>query len=161
MKLGDPPGTQIVTWANSALANVAGYAPADVANAREFLRRRAALKDPPIIARVVAVPHDERLLITAPADEYFGRQKMSPIGIENEIARIGRYLDAGWGTQMTNAALDIASALDEWQKGYPRDYALPRALLAAYRTFFACRHAGDASCGCARQADFDDRIRRF
>jgi hypothetical protein len=134
-KLPDPPGVQIITWANSATANAPGYSPADVANAREFLRRRAALKDPPVIARIRALPHDERLLITAPADEYFGRQKMSPIGIENEIARIGRYLDAGWGTRMSGAVVDIASALEEWHKGYPRDYALPRALLAAYKAF--------------------------
>jgi hypothetical protein len=148
-KLSDPPGTQLVTWANSAVANVPGYTPADVANAREFLRRRAALKDPPIIARVVALPHEERLQITAPADEYFGRQKMSPIGIENEIARINRYLDAGWGTQMTNAALDVASALDEWQKGYPRDYVLARRL--------ARRRRGRAP----RPLDPDHRIRRL
>jgi hypothetical protein len=134
-KLSDPPGVQIVTWVHSAAGNVPGYSPADSANAREILRRRAALKDPPIIARVIALPHDERLLITAPADEYFGRQKMSPIGIENEIARISRYLDAGWGTRMTGNALDVESALDEWHKGYPRDYALPRTFLAAYKAF--------------------------
>ncbi len=134
-KLPDPPGVEILSWADAATANVSGYSPADIANAREFLRRRAALKDPPIIARVVALPHDERLLITAPADEYFGRQKMSPIGVENELARIGRYLDAGWGTRMTGAIVDVESAIDEWQKGYPRDYALPRTLLSAYRVF--------------------------
>jgi hypothetical protein len=134
-KLPDPPGVQIVTWANSAVAGAAGFSAADVGNAREILRRRAALKDPPLIGRVVAIPHDVRLLITAPADEYFGREKMSPLGIENELTRIARYLDAGWGTRMTTQALDVASAIDEWQKGYPRDYALPRTLLAAYRTF--------------------------
>lgn len=133
--LPDPPGVDVVTWANSAVAGAPGYTEADVANARAFLRRRAALKDPPIIARVVAVPHDVRLLITAPADEYFGRMKMSPLGIGNEVVRIGKYLDAGWGTRMTQAALDLENAIDEWQKGYPRDYALPRTLLAAYRTF--------------------------
>jgi hypothetical protein len=132
-KLPDPPGVEVITWANAAVAGVAGYSPAEVVNAREIVRRRAALKDPPMIGKVIALPHDQRLLITAPADEYFGRQKMSPIGIENEVARIARYLDAGWGARMASQALDLDDAIEDWQRGYPRDYALPRTLLGAYK----------------------------
>lgn len=134
-KLPDPPGVAILTWANDATSGVGGYTKADIEYARAFLQRRAALHNPPIIGHVVALPHDVRLLITAPADEYFGRQQMSPLGIGNEVGRISKYLDAGWGTRMTSAVLQLENAIDEWQKAYPRDYALPRTLLAAYRCF--------------------------
>ena len=45
------------------------------------------------------------LVITAPADEYFGQTKLSPIGVRNALLHISKYLDAGWGTRMTGDAL--------------------------------------------------------
>jgi len=68
----------------------------------------------------------------APADEYFGRTKLSPIGVRNELTRIGRYLDAGWGGRMTKDTMYVVDSLDDWQHQYPRDYELPRLYKRAY-----------------------------
>jgi len=54
--------------------------------------------------------------------------------VGNEIVRIGKYLDVGWGDRMTADALRVSTALVDWQKQYPRDYAIPRTLLSAYTT---------------------------
>jgi len=78
--------------------------------------------------------HDAYLVITAPADEYFGRTKLSPIGVSNELTRIDKYLDAGWGDRMTPDALYVLDSLVDWQHQYPRDYELPRLLLRSYQT---------------------------
>ena len=73
-------------------------------------------------------------MITAPADEYFGQTKLSPIGVRNELMRIGKYLDAGWGDRMTKDTLWVIDSLQDWQHQYPRDYELPRLLLQTYKT---------------------------
>ena len=78
------------------------------------------------------VSHDKYLVITAPADEYFGQTKLSPIGVRNELARIGKYLDAGWGGRMTKDTVWVVDSLDDWQHQYPRDYELPRLYKRAY-----------------------------
>jgi hypothetical protein len=57
---------------------------------------------------------------------------MSPIGVRNEIVRIGKYLDVGWGGQMTKDTLWVVDALDDWQHQYPRDYELPRLYKRVY-----------------------------
>ena len=64
------------------------------------------------------------------------RLKMAdgPIGVRNEITRIGKYLDAGWGGQMTKETLWVVDALDDWQHQYPRDYELPRLYKRVYDT---------------------------
>jgi hypothetical protein len=72
--------------------------------------------------------------ITAPADEYFGHTKLSPIGVRNEIARITKYLDVGWGGRMTQDTTWVVDSLDDWQHQYPRDYELPRLYKRAYDT---------------------------
>jgi hypothetical protein len=77
-----------------------------------------------MIGHVVA--HDRYLVITAPADEYFGHTRLSPIGVRNELTRIGKYLDAGWSGQMTKETVYVIDSLDDWQHQYPRDYELPR-----------------------------------
>ena len=93
---------------------------------------RASAKGMPVIGHVVS--HDRYLVITAPADEYFGRTKLSPIGVRNELTRIGKYLDAGWGGRMTKDTLWVVDSLDDWQHQYPRDYELPRLYKRAYDT---------------------------
>ncbi len=68
----------------------------------------------------------------APADQYFGPFRLSPLGVGNEIVRINSYLDAGWGERMATEALNVASALEDWQHQYPRDPTLPRHLFELY-----------------------------
>ena len=109
-----------------------GYSDAERAAARIVASHAASAKGLPVIGRVVS--HNAYLLITAPADEYFGRTKLSPIGVRNEIARIGKYLDAGWGGRMTKDTLYVVDSLNDWQHQYPRDYELPRLYKRVYDT---------------------------
>jgi len=125
-------GTTVLTYAHEARAGAAGYTPVDVAAAIAIASHKAAAKTIPTIGRVLS--HQAYLVITAPADEYFGHTKLSPIGVRNEITRIGKYLDVGWGDRMTSDALWVVDALADWQENYPRDYELPRLLLATYKT---------------------------
>jgi len=82
---------------------------------------------------VNAIPHELRLTRTAPADEYFGALKYSPLGVRNEVVRINRYLDKGWGDRMESDALQVDDAVEDWQRQYPHDTTLPRTLLDAYQ----------------------------
>lgn len=107
-----------------------GYSEAEREAARVIASHRASAHGLPEIGHVVS--HETFLNITAPADEYFGRTKLSPIGVRNELTRIGRYLDAGWAGRMTQDTIYVVDSLDDWQHQYPRDYELPRLYKRAY-----------------------------
>ncbi|HEY4440543.1 MAG TPA: hypothetical protein VGN14_08800 [Candidatus Elarobacter sp.] len=109
-----------------------GYSEEERATARIVASHAAAAKGLPVIGRVTS--HNAYLQITAPADEYFGQTKLSPIGVRNELARIGKYLDAGWGGRMTKETLWVIDSLNDWQHQYPRDYELPRLYKRVYDT---------------------------
>ncbi|HTW82479.1 MAG TPA: hypothetical protein VMD91_00250 [Candidatus Sulfotelmatobacter sp.] len=109
-----------------------GYSQAERDAARVIASHRASAHGLPVIGHVLS--HQAYLVITAPADEYFGHTKLSPIGVENEITRIGKYLDAGWGGRMTKETLWVVDSLDDWQHQYPRDYELPRLYKLVYDT---------------------------
>jgi len=110
-----------------------GFTDSDREAARLIKYRRDHTPDLRLIARVVAIPHDLRLTRTAPADEYFGDLKYSPLGVRNEVVRINKYLDKGWGYRMEGDALEVDSAVEDWQRQYPRDTTLPPMLLDVYR----------------------------
>jgi hypothetical protein len=99
-----------------------GYSADDTQAAKAIVSHRATAKSIQTIGHVLS--HDAYLVITAPADEYFGRTKLSPIGVRNALLKITKYLDVGWGPQMTGEAL---------YEQYPRDYELPRLLLNTYK----------------------------
>jgi hypothetical protein len=109
-----------------------GYSAFEREAARVIASHKALAHSLPVIGRVES--HERFLIITAPADEYFGRTKLSPIGVRNELTRITRYLDAGWGGRMTQDTVWVVDALDDWQHQYPRDYELPRLYKRAYDT---------------------------
>jgi hypothetical protein len=109
-----------------------GYSAAEREAARIVASHAASAHGLAVIGRVTT--HNTYLLITAPADEYFGQTKLSPIGVRNEIARIGKYLDAGWGGRMTKDTLYVIDSLNDWQHQYPRDYELPRLYKRVYDT---------------------------
>jgi len=109
-----------------------GYSPDEREAARIVASHRASAHGLPVIGHVLS--HDSYLIITAPADEYFGHTKLSPIGVRNELTRIGKYLDAGWGGQMTKDAVWVVDSLEDWQHQYPRDYELPRLYKRVYDT---------------------------
>jgi hypothetical protein len=127
------PDTSQPLWdaASAARSGAADYSPIDRQAAAAMFSHRAAAKNLPVIGRVLS--HDAYLVITAPADEYFGQTKLSPLGVRNELTRIGKYLDAGWGDRMTHDMLWVIDSLRDWQHQYPRDYELPRLLLQSYK----------------------------
>ena len=122
----------LFAFTDAARLGASGYSAGDVAAAKAIISHKATAKSIPVIGRVLS--HDAYLTITAPADEYFGRTKLSPIGVRNALLHISKYLDAGWGPQMTGEALYVVDALDDWREQYPRDYELPRLLLSTYKT---------------------------
>ncbi|MBV8353796.1 MAG: hypothetical protein JO101_00615 [Candidatus Eremiobacteraeota bacterium] len=68
----------------------------------------------------------------APADEYFGRLKMSILGIANTIRDAGVKLDNGANpTEVMDGPLAFATdAIEDWERHYPRDPWIPRNLTA-------------------------------
>jgi hypothetical protein len=132
VRVPDPEYGEMFSIAQSALADP-GYTDADRAAARTIKYRRDHTPELRVIARVSAIPHQLRMTRTAPADEYFGNLKYSPIGVRNEVTRINKYLDKGWGYRMEGDALQVDSAVEDWQKQYPHDETLPATLLDVYR----------------------------
>ena len=118
--------------AESARRGDPGYSPIDKQAAVAMFSHKASARNVAVIGRVLS--HNAYLVITAPADEYFGQTKLSPLGVRNELTRIGKYLDAGWGNRMTHDMLWVIDSLQDWQHQYPRDYELPRLLLQTYKT---------------------------
>ena len=131
-RVPDPEYGEMFAIAASALADP-GFTDTDRTAARAIEYRREHTPDLQVIGRVRAIPHDLRLTRTAPADEYFGRLKFSPIGVRNEVVRINKYLDKGWGYRMESDALQVENAVADWQKQYPHDTTLPGTLLDAFR----------------------------
>jgi len=127
-----PPelGKVLFPMVDSARNAGPGYSETEREAARIVASHRASAHGLPEIGHVVS--HETFLNITAPADEYFGRTKLSPIGVRNELTRIGRYLDAGWAGRMTKDTVYVVDSLDDWQHQYPRDYELPRLYKRAY-----------------------------
>jgi hypothetical protein len=132
VRVPDPESTEMFSIAERALTE-AGFSEADRANARTIKYRRDHTPELKLIGRVSAIPRELRLTRTAPADEYFGNLKMSPLGVHNEVVRINKYLDVGWGAQMASDALQLDSSVEDWQKQYPHDFTLPRNLLDLYK----------------------------
>ncbi len=132
VRVPDPEYGEMFSIAQSALTDP-GFTDADRVAARAIKYRRDHTPELKVIARVEAIPHELRLTRTAPADEYFGRLKFSPIGVRNEIVRINKYLDKGWGYRMERDALQVDNAVEDWQKQYPHDTSMPATLLDAYR----------------------------
>jgi hypothetical protein len=127
VEVPDPEFGTMFAIAASALTEP-GFSDADRAAAQAIKFRRDHTPELHTIARVTAIPHELRMTRIAPADEYFGTLKYSPIGVRNELVRINKYLDVGWGYRMENDALQVDSAVEDWQKQYPHDETLPAAL---------------------------------
>lgn len=134
--IGDVPddadGKVLWAVANDARRGAPGYSSVDKQAAAAMYSHSASAKGLAVIGHVLS--HQAYLVITAPADEYFGQTKLSPLGVKNELIRIGKYLDAGWGGRMTKDTLWVVDSLQDWQHQYPRDYELPKLLLQTYKT---------------------------
>jgi hypothetical protein len=130
-RVPDPEYGEMFAIAASALVDQ-GYSDADRTAARAIKYRRDHTPELRVIGRVSAIPHELKMTRTAPADEYFGNLKYSPIGVHNELVRINKYLDKDWGYRMEPDALQVDSAVEDWQKQYPHDTTLPATLLDSY-----------------------------
>jgi hypothetical protein len=81
-----------------------------------------------VAAPVAAQQHFSDL---APADEYFGRMKMSILGISNTIKDAGLHLDQGADSMAIIDGLAFTEdAIRDWQHHYPRDPWIIRSLTA-------------------------------
>ena len=73
----------------------------------------------------------------APADEYFGKLKMSILGIRNEI----KDMTTKVGFQPDNAASQLGTcaltedAIHDWEHKYPADTWIPKTLLELQRLY--------------------------
>lgn len=121
-------GGDFVDAARSALADAPGYTPADRANAAVIVARLKRLGKLSVIARVTVVPRDVYMTTLAPADEYFGPFGTSVLGIRNEIKHINFMLDYKYGNLESTAAVNVAVAVDDMHKVYPRDRDMTKLL---------------------------------
>src|ERR1700736_359018 len=64
----------------------------------------------------------------APADEYFGRMRMSVLGIRNELDGLERRAAGGDRNvaAMSGKLALVDDAMSDWRSRYPRDSWLPR-----------------------------------
>ena len=71
-----------------------------------------------------AAPH----IVVAPADEYFGRMKMSILGITNSIRDTGMRegFDPAHAANYYNGLALTQDALQDWARKYPNDGWIPR-----------------------------------
>ena len=93
--------------------------------------KKAAAK--PIVPHVVFLKYK-----VAPADEYFGRLKLSILGIRNTIKDMGLKADADPPHAVTNVMGAVAlteDAMHDWERKYPHDTWIPPAILSLERVY--------------------------
>jgi hypothetical protein len=87
----------------------------------------------PVIPHVVFLKYK-----VAPADEYFGKFKMSILGIRNTIKDMGLKVDADQTHAVAIVMGSVAlteDAMRDWETKYPRDTWLPPAILSLERLY--------------------------
>jgi hypothetical protein len=91
----------------------------------------AAAKAKPIVPHVVFLKYK-----VAPADEYFGRLKLSILGIRNTIRDLGYKADADppHAASILGSLALTEDAMHDWESKYPKDSWIPPAILALERT---------------------------
>lgn len=75
--------------------------------------------------------------LLAPGDEYFGPLKLSYIGIRNTLRDLGLRYDVNHdlAKQTFSSAQLTERSIRDWQKKYPRDVQVPRAIFALQRLY--------------------------
>jgi hypothetical protein len=120
--------TVVSLVALSATAASAATVPA--AHSAKHAAKAAAVK--PVIPHVVFLKYR-----VAPADEYFGRLKLSILGIRNTIKDMGLKCDAdpAHATQIMNSVALTEDAMHDWEKKYPHDTWIPPAIFSLERLY--------------------------
>ena len=97
----------------------------------------------PAVART-HVAYAKLVSRVAPADEYFGRLKMSILGIRNQLRDLDQRLsytpDAG--AAVLGTAAFVEDAIRDWEAKYPSDPWLPRSVYQLTH-LYARIHTGD------------------
>jgi hypothetical protein len=75
--------------------------------------------------------------IPAPADEYFGKLKLSILGIRNTIKDVGANIDvdATRAPGLMSKADFAEDAIHDWERHYPTDTWLPKTIFALERMY--------------------------
>jgi hypothetical protein len=93
--------------------------------------KKAAAK--PVVPHVVFLKYK-----VAPADEYFGRLKLSILGIRNTIKDMGLKADADPAHAVSSVMGSVSlteDAMRDWEKKYPADSWIPPAILSLERLY--------------------------
>jgi hypothetical protein len=88
-----------------------------------FLLAVQAAFSGPSVAAVHSKAHKPALLRVAPADEYFGRLKMSILGIRNQLHDLDMKLQftPEKSEDVIGAAAMVEDAMHDWERKYPAD----------------------------------------
>src|ERR1017187_7948200 len=87
----------------------------------------------PVVPHVVFLKYK-----VAPADEYFGKLKLSILGIRNTIKDMGLKADAdpAHAVNVVMGSVGLTEdAMRDWEKKYPRDTWIPPAILSLERLY--------------------------
>jgi hypothetical protein len=89
------------------------------------------------LARPVVPPVRHLTYRVAPADEYFGRLKMSILGIRNALRDMGLKADADpdHATSILGTIALTEDAMRDWERKYPHDTWIPPAILQLERDY--------------------------
>ena len=81
-----------------------------------------------VVACFASAAHAATMRDLAPADEYFGRMKMSVLGIRNALDGLERRASGGDRNvaSMSGQLALVEDAMHDWRVHYPRDTWLPR-----------------------------------
>lgn len=135
--LADLPSTwgpEFLNAIHNAAAGAEGYTPDDQTSGKALEARVAQLPQLKTIASIDAISHARLMTTLAPADEYFGPMGMSILGIRNELNRVNYLIGYGYTRQESPMAVQVAVAIDDLHKVYPRDRDLPQLLFDVYST---------------------------
>ena len=127
-------GPEFLNVIHNAAAGAQGYTDGDQTNGKALQARVDQLPQLKTIASVSAESHARMMTTLAPADEYFGPMGMSILGMRNELNRVNYMIGYGYAHQESSMAVQIAVAVDDLHKVYPRDRDLPQMLLDVYST---------------------------
>jgi len=120
-----------------AASSVAANAVASAPTTHDKARAAPAKPTSKLAIHPVRALHRPTLRELAPGDEYFGPFKLSIIGINNTIRDIGRRYDVNhdnFKASFTSAEM-TERAIRDWEKKYPHDDQLPRAVYVLQRLY--------------------------
>ncbi len=98
-----------------------------------FVALLAVLTVGPCAVPALAQSHHSRV---APADEYFGRLKMSILGVRNQLKDLTAKVQFApdRGGDILGAATMVEDAIRDWEHKYPQDSWLPKSVFLLSQT---------------------------